>query len=54
MNDEFTQIWVDEIWITRVRAESKKQGVNNSLLTFDAFAVHLTESVQKSTAKGGQ
>ena len=51
MNDEFMQTWVDKIWLTHVRAASKKQGVYNSLSYFDAFKAHLTDSVKHHLIK---
>ena len=45
------QTWVDEIWLTHVCAESKKLGFENLLLTFDAYAAHLTESVKNLLLK---
>lgn len=51
MDDDLMQTWVEEIWLNHVRAESKKLGFDNSLLTFDAFAAHLTESVKNQLLK---
>ena len=46
MDDDLKKIWVEDIWIKHIRAECQKFGFKNSLLTFDAFAAHLTDDVE--------
>ena len=40
------KVWVEDIWIKHIRAECQKLGFENALLTFDAFAAHLTDDVE--------
>ena len=40
------QVWSEEIWLEHINDESKKLGVENSLLTFDALSAHLPENVE--------
>ena len=51
MDNELMHVWLDEIWLKHVRDESKKLGFENSLLTFDAFSAHLTDSVKQHLLK---
>ena len=37
---------MEDIWIKHIRAECQKLGFENALLTFDAFAAHLTDDVE--------
>ena len=37
---------MEDIWIKHIRAECQKLGFENALLTFDAFAAHLTDDVK--------
>ena len=46
MGDDLMKVWVEDIWIKPMRAECQKLGLGNSLLTFDAFAAHLTCNVE--------
>ena len=46
MDDDLKKVWVEDIWIKHIRAECQKSGFKNSLLTFDAFAAHLTDDVE--------
>ena len=46
MNDNLRKVWADEIWFKHAHAECKKLGFDNSLLTFDAFAVHFNDGVK--------
>ena len=46
MDDDLMQVWVEDIWIKHIRAECQKLGFENALLTFDAFAAHLTDDVE--------
>ena len=46
MDDDLKKVWVEDIWIKHIRAECQKFGFKNSLLTFDAFAAHLTDDVE--------
>ena len=43
---DLMKVWVEDIWIKHIRAECQKLGFENVLLTFDAFAVHLTDDVE--------
>ena len=43
MDDDLMKTWIEEIWLKHINAECKKLGFENSLLSFDAFAAHLTE-----------
>ena len=44
MDDDLMKVWVEEIWFKHAHAECKRLKFENSLLTFDAFAVQLTEA----------
>ena len=46
MEDDLMKVWVEDIWIKHIRAECQKLGIGNALLTFDAFAAHLTDGVE--------
>ena len=46
MDDDLMRVWVEDIWIKHIRAECQKLGFENALLTFDAFAAHLTDDVE--------
>ena len=46
MDDDLMKVWVEDIWIKHIRAECQKLGFENALLTFDAFATHLTDDVE--------
>ena len=46
MDDDLMNVWVEDIWIKHIRAECQKLGFENALLTFDAFATHLTDDVE--------
>ena len=46
MDDDLMKIWIKEIWLKHINAKCKKLGFENSLLSFDAFAAHLTEGVK--------
>ena len=45
------KVWVEDIWIKHIRAECQKLGFENALLTFDAFATHLTDDVESQLLK---
>ena len=47
MDDDLMQVWGEEIWIKHTQAEWKRLGFQRSMLTFDAFAAHLTDGVEK-------
>ena len=47
MNDDLMQVWVEEIWIKHTQAKCKRLGFQRSMLTFDAFAAHLSDGVEK-------
>ena len=47
MDDDLMHIWVEEIWIKHTQAECKKLGFQRSMLTFDVFAAHITDAVEK-------
>ena len=40
------KVWVEDIWIKHIRAECQKLEFENALLTFDAFAAHLSDDVE--------
>ena len=44
--DDDLKVWVENIWIKHIRVECQKLGFENALLTFDAFAAHLTDDVE--------
>ena len=46
MDEGLMEVWVEEIWLKYVREVSKQLGLDNSLLTFDAFSAHQTDDVQ--------
>ena len=46
MDDDLMKVWVEGIWIKHIRAECQKLGFENAVLTFDAFAAHLTDDVE--------
>ena len=46
MDGNLMKVWVEDIWIKHIRAECQKLGFENALLTFDAFAAHLTDDVK--------
>ena len=46
LDDDVMKVWVDDIWIKDIRAECQKLGSENALLTFDAFAAHLTDDIE--------
>ena len=46
MDEDLKKVWVENIWIKHIRAECQKFGFENALLTFDAFAAHLTDNVE--------
>ena len=45
MDDDLMKVWVEGISIKHTQAECQKLGCENVLLTFDAFAAHLTDDV---------
>ena len=46
MDEDLKKVWVENIWVKHIRAECQKFGFENALLTFDAFAAHLTDNVE--------
>ena len=46
MDDDLMKVWVEAIWIKHIRAECQKFEFENALLTYDAFAAHLTNDVE--------
>ena len=46
MDNDLMKVWEEDIWIKHIRAEWQKLGFENALLTFDAFAAHLTDDVE--------
>ena len=46
MGDDLMKVWVEDTWIKHIPAECQKLGFENALLTFDAFAAHLTDDVE--------
>ena len=47
MDDDLLKVWVEDIWIKHIRAKCQKLGFENTLLTFDVFAAHLTDDVDR-------
>ena len=45
MDNNLMKVWPEDIWIKLIRAECQKFVFENALLTFDAFAAHLTDDV---------
>ena len=45
MDDHLMKVRVEDIWIKHIWPECQKLGFENALLTFDAFATHLTDNV---------
>ena len=43
MNDDLMKVWIEYIWLKYTQAECKRLGFENSLLSFDALAAHLTD-----------
>ena len=52
MDDDLMKICVEEIWPKHTQAECKRPGFQNSVLSFDAFAVHLTEGIKNQLLTG--
>ena len=46
MDEGLMELWIEEIWLKYVTEVSKQLGLDNSLLTFDAFSAHKTDDVQ--------
>ena len=46
MDDDLMKVWIEEIWLKHTQAECKRLRFQNSLLSFDAFATHLTDRVK--------
>ena len=46
------KIWVEEIWLKNTQAECKRPGFQNSVLSFDDFAAHLTDGVKIQLLEG--
>ena len=47
MDDDLMQVWVEEIWIKHTQGEFKRLEFQRSMPTFDDFAAHLTDGVEK-------
>ena len=45
MHDDLI-VWNEEIWLKHTRAKCTRLGFQNSLLSFDTFAVYLTDVVK--------
>ena len=45
MDEDLTIVWLDEIWVKYVKKINKELGLENSLLTYDAFSAHKTNTV---------
>ena len=43
--DDLMIVWLDEIWVKYVKKINKELGLENSLLTYDAFSAHKTDTV---------
>ena len=46
MDENLMKVWVDAIWLKHSLAECKRLGFQNSMLSFDSFASHLTDGVK--------
>ena len=46
IDHDLMKVWFKDIWLKHILAECKKQEFENSLLSFDAFTVHLTNGVK--------
>ena len=46
MDEDLMKVWVDAIWFKHSLAECKRLGFQNSMLSFDSFASHLTDGVK--------
>ena len=46
------KIWVEEIWLKHTQAYCKRPGFQISMLSFDAFAAHLTDGVKNQLSEG--
>ena len=40
------KVWIERVWLKHTQAVCKRLGFENSLLSFDASAVHLTDGVK--------
>lgn len=45
MDEDLMIVWLDEIWVKYVKKINKELGLENSLLTYDAFSAHKTDTV---------
>ena len=45
MDDDLT-VWIEGIWLKHTQAECERIGFENSLLSFDVFAAHLSDGVK--------
>ena len=45
MDKDLMIVWLDEIWVKYVKKINKELGLENSLLTYDAFSAHKTDTV---------
>ena len=43
MDNDMMKVCIEEIWLKYTQAECKRLGFENSLLSIDAFAAHLTD-----------
>ena len=46
MGADLMKVWIEEIWLKLTQVECKRLGFENSLLSADAFAAHLTDGVK--------
>ena len=46
MDDDLIKVWTEEIWLKYTQAECKRLGFENSLLSLDDFAAHLTDGIK--------
>ena len=46
MDEELMHVWLEDIWLKHTKLMSQKLGLENSLLTFDAFSAHKTDEVE--------
>ena len=43
---------MEETWLKHTQADCKRPGFQNSILSFDAFAAHLTDGVKNQLLEG--
>ena len=46
MDDDLMKVWIEEIYLKPAQAECKRLVLENSLLSFDAFAAHVIDGIK--------